>query len=61
MTKYKVVRSPDSYAIYKCKLWTIHDENGIWVGKYHKEIWPCYATKKDATDSLNKLIKKLKK
>ena len=57
MKKFKVVRSPDSYAIYKCRLWTIHDENGIWAGKYHKEIWPVYATKKNALDALEKLIK----
>ena len=61
MNKFKVVKSKDSYAIYKCWLWQINDENGIWVGSYHKEIWPYYATKKEALVALQKLIKKLKK
>ena len=57
MKKFKVVKDKDSFAIYKCWLWQIHDENGIWIGSYLKEIPPYFSTKKEALDALEKLIK----
>ena len=57
MKKFKVVRDKDSFAIYKCWLWQIQDEKGIWVGSYNKKIPPYFSTKKEALDALEKLIK----
>ena len=36
MTQFKVIKDKDSHAIYKCWLWTIQDENGIWMEKLTK-------------------------
>jgi len=57
MKKFKVVKDKDSFAIYKCWLWQIIDENGIWVGSYFKEIPPYFSTKEKALVALKKLIK----
>ena len=48
MKKFKVVKHKYSSQIYKCWLWTIHDENGIWIGKTYKNIPPYFASKEKA-------------
>ena len=41
MKKFKVIKDKDSFAIYKCWLWIIVDENGI----SPQHIPPYYASK----------------
>jgi len=53
MNKFKVIKDKDSYAIYKCWLWIIVDENGI----SPQHIPPYYASKEKALIQLKKLIK----
>ena len=57
MTKFKVIKDKDSFAIYKCWLWQIIDEKGIWVGSYFKQVPPYFATKKKAEEFLQELSK----
>lgn len=53
MNKYKVIKDKDSFAIYKCWLWIIVDENGIKA----PFIPPYYASKEKALIQLKTLTK----
>ena len=57
MKKFKVIKSKDSYAIYKCWLWQIIDENGIWAGKTIENIPPYFSSKQKAEQALNTINK----
>jgi hypothetical protein len=57
MTKFKVIKDKDSFAIYKCWLWTIQDENGFWIGKTYKNSPPYFASKQKAEEFLQELSK----
>ena len=57
MTKFKVIKDKDSYAIYKCWLWQIIDENGISIGKTYKNSPPYFASKQKAEEFLKELSK----
>ena len=57
MTKFKVIKDKDSYAIYKCWLWQIIDENGIWIGKTYKNSPPYFASKQKAEKFLQEVLK----
>ena len=50
MTKFKVIKDKDAYAIYKCWLWKIQDENGMTVS-------PIFASKQKAEEFLQELSK----
>jgi|TARA_A100001388_G_scaffold85761_1_gene61932 hypothetical protein len=47
MKKFKVIKDKDSYAIYKCWLWKIQDENGMTIS-------PIFASKEEAETFLKK-------
>tara|TARA_R100000654_G_scaffold45479_1_gene71605 strand:+ start:371 stop:553 length:183 start_codon:yes stop_codon:yes gene_type:complete len=55
MKKFKVIKDKDSFAIYKCWLWIIVDENGI----SPQHIPPYYASKEKALIQLKTLIKNI--
>ena len=55
MNKFKVIKDKDSFAIYKCWLWQIQDEKGIWVGSYNKKIPPYFASKEKSLIALKNL------